>query len=109
TQQLPVEDRLSLSKEFAVNEIAILMGGRIAEEIIFNQKTTGAGNDIERATELARQMVCEWGMSDKMGPLTFGKKEGEPFLGREMAGGKDYSEATAIDIDKEVRELVTYN
>ena len=109
TQQLPAEDRLNLSKEFAVNQIAILMGGRIAEEIIFNQKTTGAGNDIERATELARQMVCEWGMSDKMGPLTFGKKEGEPFLGREMASGKDYSEATAIDIDKEVRELVTYN
>ncbi|MBS2031570.1 MAG: ATP-dependent zinc metalloprotease FtsH [Deltaproteobacteria bacterium] len=109
TQQLPAEDRLNLSKEFAVNQIAILMGGRIAEEIIFNQKTTGAGNDIERATELARQMVCEWGMSDKMGPLTFGRKEGEPFLGREMASGKDYSEATAIDIDKEVRELVTYN
>jgi len=109
TQQLPVEDRLSLTKDFAVNQIAILMGGRLAEEILFNQKTTGAGNDIERATELARQMVCEWGMSDKMGPLTFGKKEGEPFLGREMAGGKDYSEATAIDIDKEVRELVTYN
>jgi cell division protease FtsH len=109
TQQLPVEDRLNITKEFAVNQIAILMGGRIAEEIVFNQKTTGAGNDIERATELARQMVCEWGMSDRMGPLTFGKKEGEPFLGREMSAGKDYSEATAIDIDKEVRELVTYN
>jgi cell division protease FtsH len=109
TQQLPTEDRLNLTKEFATNQISILMGGRIAEEIVFNQKTTGAGNDIERATELAKQMVCEWGMSDRMGPLTFGKKEGEPFLGREMAGGKDYSEATAIDIDKEVRELVTYN
>jgi cell division protease FtsH len=109
TQQLPVEDRLSLSKEFATNEIAILMGGRLAEEIVFNQKTTGAGNDIERATDLARRMVCEWGMSDRMGPLTFGRKEGEPFLGREMTGTKDYSEATAIDIDREVRELVTFN
>jgi cell division protease FtsH len=109
TQQLPAEDRLSLSKEYATNRIAILMGGRIAEEIVFNEKTTGAGNDIEQATDLARRMVCEWGMSDSMGPLTFGRKEAEPFLGREMSGTKDYSESTAIEIDHEVRDLVTKN
>src|SRR5690606_36089808 len=82
TQQLPVEDRLSLSKEYALNRIAVLMGGRIAEELAFDgQKTTGAGNDIEVATDMARSMVCEWCMSDKLGPLAFGKKQGEVFLG----------------------------
>ena len=81
------------------------MGGRIAEEMFLNQMTTGAGNDIERATELARKMVCEWGMSE-LGPLTFGKKEEQIFLGREIAQHRDYSEATAIKIDEEVQKLV---
>src|SRR5206468_9978341 len=84
TQQLPAEDRLSYWKEWAENRIDICLGGRIAEELIFGQMTTGAGNDIEKATELARKMVCEWGMSEKMGPLTFGHKEEQPFLGRDM-------------------------
>jgi cell division protease FtsH len=86
--------------------VAILMGGRLAEEITFGQKTTGAGNDIEVATNLARSMVCEWGMS-QMGPLAFGKKEGEVFLGREMATAHNYSEQTALEIDAEVRRIVT--
>jgi cell division protease FtsH len=91
------------------NNIAILMGGRAAEEIVLNFMTTGAGNDIERATELARKMVCEWGMSEKMGPLTFGRKEQEIFLGREISQHRDYSEHTAVEIDQEVRRLVTEN
>jgi cell division protease FtsH len=107
TQQLPQEDRLNINQEFALNQVAILMGGRIAEEITFGQKTTGAGNDIEVATNLARSMVCEWGMSDKMGPLAFGKKEGEVFLGRDMASVQTYSEQTAREIDTEVRRIVT--
>jgi cell division protease FtsH len=107
TQQLPEEDRLSINLEYALNQIAILMGGRLAEELVFSQKTTGAGNDIERATELARRMVCEWGMSEKMGPLAFGKKEGEVFLGREMGSVQTYSEQTARDIDAEVHRIVT--
>jgi len=106
TQQLPVEDRLSMSKSFAEKQLAILMGGRIAEELIFNQLTTGAGNDIEVATDIARRMVCEWGMSEKLGPLTFGKKEEQVFLGREIAQHRDYSEQTAIEIDGEVRRIV---
>ncbi|HEU4383596.1 MAG TPA: ATP-dependent zinc metalloprotease FtsH [Anaeromyxobacteraceae bacterium] len=107
TQQLPQEDRLNINQQFALNQIAILMGGRIAEEIVFEQKTTGAGNDIEQATHLARSMVCEWGMSERMGPLAFGKKEGEVFLGREMAAVQTYSEQTARDIDAEVHRIVT--
>src|SRR5574341_1749101 len=107
TQQLPQEDRLNINQQFALNQIAILMGGRIAEEIAFDQKTTGAGNDIEQATHLARAMVCEWGMSEKLGPLAFGKKEGEVFLGREMGAVQTYSEQTAQDIDAEVRRIVT--
>jgi cell division protease FtsH len=106
TQQLPTEDRLSYSKDWAQNRIAICLGGRIAEEIIFGQQTTGAGNDIEKATELARKMVCEWGMSEKMGPLTFGKKEEQIFLGRELSQRVDYSEDTARAIDAEVKRLV---
>jgi len=107
TQQLPEEDRLNINQEFATNQIAILMGGRVAEEIVFGQKTTGAGNDIEQATNMARAMVCEWGMSDRMGPLAFGKKEGEVFLGRDMASTQTYSEQTAREIDAEVRRIVT--
>jgi cell division protease FtsH len=106
TQQLPMEDRLNINQEFALNQVAILMGGRIAEEITFDQKTTGAGNDIEVATNLARSMVCEWGMSEKMGPLAFGKKEGEVFLGREMGSVQTFSEQTARDIDAEVSRIV---
>jgi cell division protease FtsH len=106
TQQLPEEDRLNINQEFALNQIAILMGGRVAEEITFGQKTTGAGNDIEQATNMARAMVCEWGMSERMGPLAFGKKEGEVFLGRDMASTQTYSEQTAREIDSEVRRIV---
>jgi cell division protease FtsH len=106
TMQLPVDDRHNYYKNYLDTQIAILMGGRIAEEIFLNQMSTGAGNDIERATELARKMVCEWGMSD-LGPLTFGKKEEQIFLGREIAQHRDYSEATAIQIDEEVRKMVS--
>ena len=106
TMQLPIEDKHSYSRESLLNRIAVLMGGRAAEEIIFNSKTTGAGNDIERATEIARKMVCEWGMSEKLGPVTFGKKDEQIFLGREMASHKNYSEATAVEIDGEIRHIV---
>jgi cell division protease FtsH len=109
TMQLPVDDRHSYSKEFLYNNLAILMGGRVAEELVFKQITTGAGNDIERATDLARKMVCEWGMSDELGPLTFGKKDEEIFLGREIATRRDYSEDIALKIDSEVKRLVTEN
>jgi cell division protease FtsH len=109
TQTLPTEDRVNMDKTKAENSIAFLMGGRVAEELIFNQKTTGAGNDIERATELARKMVCEWGMSDVLGPLTFGQKEQSIFLGREISQHRDYSEQTAQTIDREVRDIVERN
>jgi cell division protease FtsH len=105
TMQLPIDDRHNYYKNYLETEIAILMGGRIAEEIFLGQMSTGAGNDIERATDMARKMVCEWGMSD-LGPLTFGKKEEQIFLGREIAQHRDYSEDTAIKIDQEVRKLV---
>ena len=109
TQTLPMEDRVSLTKDRAENSIAFLMGGRLAEELVLNQKTTGAGNDIERATDLARRMVCEWGMSDVLGPLSFGKKEEAIFLGREISQHRDYSEQTAQTIDREVRDIVERN
>jgi cell division protease FtsH len=109
TMQLPTDDRYSYSKDYLYNNIAILLGGRVAEELVLNHTTTGAGNDIERATDLARKMVCEWGMSDKMGPLTFGKKEEEIFLGREIAKHRDYSEHTAVEIDDEVKRLIFEN
>ena len=105
TQQLPTEDKYSYSKRYLEAMLAVLMGGRIAEEVFLNELTTGAGNDIERATGMARKMVCEWGMSD-LGPVTFGKKEQEIFLGREFAQHGDFSEATAIEIDKEVRRIL---
>jgi cell division protease FtsH len=105
TMQLPIDDKHNYTKEYLETEIAIMMGGRIAEEMFLNQMSTGAGNDIERATDMARKMVCEFGMSD-LGPLTFGKKEEQIFLGREIAQHRDYSEATAIKIDEEVRRLV---
>jgi cell division protease FtsH len=109
TQQLPTDDRYTQNRLFCENSVAILMGGRAAEEIVFDQPTTGAGNDIERATELARRMVCEWGMSQKMGPLAFGKKEEMIFLGREIAQHADYSEDTAREIDAEVKRIVLEN
>jgi len=109
TQQLPQDDRHTYSRDYLVDSIAILMGGRVAEELVFNQRTTGASNDIERATQMARRMVCEWGMSEKMGPLSFGKREEQIFLGREIAQHRDYSEATAIRIDEEVRTIVEEN
>ena len=105
TMQLPIDDKHNYTKEYLETEIAIMMGGRIAEEMFLNQMSTGAGNDIERATELARKMGCEFGMSD-LGPLTFGKKEEQIFLGREIAQHRDYSEATAVKIDDEVRRIV---
>src|SRR5450432_2096232 len=105
TMQLPTDDRHNYYKNYLETQIAIMMGGRIAEEMFLNQMSTGAGNDIERATDMARKMVCEWGMSE-LGPLTFGKKEEQIFLGREIAQHRDYSEDTAIKIDQEVRKLV---
>jgi cell division protease FtsH len=107
TQQLPAEDRLSVTAEYATNQIAIMMGGRVAEEIVFKHKTTGAGNDIERATDLARSMVTEWGMSDAFGPLNFAGSKGEVFLGRDMSTGSNTSEDTAMKIDAEIRRIVT--
>jgi len=107
TTQLPADDRHTLSREFLEGRIAVAMGGRLAEEIFLSTRTTGAGNDIEHATELARKMVCEWGMSENLGPLTFGKKDEAIFLGRELAQHKDYSESTAILIDREVKRIVT--
>jgi cell division protease FtsH len=107
TMQLPVDDRHNYTREYLKTDLAILMGGRLAEELFLNQMSTGAGNDIERATEMARKMVCEWGMSD-LGPLTFGKKEEQIFLGREISQHRDYSEDTAIKIDGEVRKLVNF-
>jgi cell division protease FtsH len=109
TMQLPVDDKHNYTREYLNDQIAILMGGRIAEEITMDGMTTGAGNDLERSTELARKMVCEWGMSDAMGPLTFGKKEEQIFLGREIAQHQDYSEDTAIRIDHEIKRFVTAN
>jgi cell division protease FtsH len=106
TQQLPVDEKHTYPREYLLNNIVILLGGRAAEELILKDFTTGAGNDIERATALARKMVCEWGMSDEMGPLSYGKKEEQIFLGREFATHKDYSEETAKKIDKEVSRIV---
>jgi cell division protease FtsH len=106
TMQLPLDDKHTYSRHFLEAQLAILMGGRVAEETFLNQMTTGAGNDIEQATELSRRMVCEWGMSEEMGPLTFGKKEEQIFLGREIAQHRDYSEDTAVRIDDQVSRLV---
>ena len=109
TQQLPLEDRYTYSRTYLEANLRVLMGGRVAEEIVFGsgQMTTGAGNDLERSTELARKMVCEWGMSEAMGPLTFGKREESIFLGKEFARHQDYSEATAVQIDEEIRVFVS--
>ncbi|MEJ2684228.1 MAG: ATP-dependent zinc metalloprotease FtsH [Candidatus Sulfobium sp.] len=106
TQQLPIDDRYTYSKDYLLKTLQVLMGGRVAEELALKHMTTGAGNDIERATDLARKMVTEWGMSEKLGPLTFGKKDEQIFLGREIAQHKDYSEKTAVEIDEEVKRIV---
>jgi cell division protease FtsH len=107
TQQLPIDERHTYSRDYLLDNITILLGGRAAEELVLNHRTTGAGNDIERATEIARKMVCEWGMSDKLGPLNFGKKEEHIFLGKEIGRQRDFSEETAQDIDAELRRMVT--
>lgn len=106
TQQLPIDERHTYSKEYLVNNIVILLGGRAAEQLVLFHETTGAGNDIERVTKLARKMICEWGMSDRMGPLSYGKDEEHIFLGREIAKHRDFSEKTAQDIDDELKNLV---
>ncbi len=106
TQQVPLDDRHTYSREYLVGDLAVFFGGRAAEELVLGSITTGAGNDIERATELARKMVCEWGMSEKLGPMTFGKKDEEIFLGRDFTQRVDYSETTAVQIDAEVRRLL---
>jgi cell division protease FtsH len=109
TQQLPTNEMHTYPREYLMNNIAILLGGRAAEEIVMKDFTTGSGNDIERATEISRKMVCEWGMSETMGPLSYGKKEDQIFLGREFATHKDYSEETAKKIDEEVSRIVYSN
>ncbi len=106
TQQLPLDDRYTYSSDYLMTRLAMMFGGRAAEEIVFGHVTTGAGDDIEKATELARKMVCEWGMSENLGPIAFGHKEEQIFLGRDIARHKDYSEQTAIDIDREVHRFV---
>jgi cell division protease FtsH len=106
THYLPMDERHTYSRDYCLGVLARMMGGRAADELVFGQKTTGAGNDIEQATALARKMVCEWGMSEALGPLTYGKKEELVFLGREISSHKDYSEQTAVLIDNEVRNLV---
>lgn len=107
TQQVPLDDRHTWSREYILDRLAIMFGGRVAEELVLGHMTTGAGDDIEKATELARRMVCEWGMSDRLGPMTFGKKEEQIFLGRDFTQIKDYSEKTAIEIDTEVRGIIS--
>ena len=109
TQQLPTDDKHNYSRDYLNDQIAILLGGRIAEELTQDNITSGAGNDLDRATELSRKMVCEWGMSDKLGPLTFGKKEEQIFLGRDFSQQSDYSQETAMQIDQEVKWIVTQN
>jgi cell division protease FtsH len=107
TQQLPMDEKHTYPRQYLLNNLAVLMGGRVAEELVLDEMTSGAGNDIEQATETARKMVCHWGMSEKLGPLSFGQKDEQIFLGREFAQHKDYSEETAVLIDGEIREFVT--
>jgi cell division protease FtsH len=105
TMQLPLDDKHTYTRDYLETQLAIMMGGRAAEEIFLNHMTTGAGNDIEQATELARRMVCEFGMSD-LGPLAFGKNQQEIFLGRDLSTHRDFSEDTALKIDAEVKRFV---
>jgi len=106
TQQLPIEDRLNLTRTYVLGKIAVLMGGRIAEELMFNELSTGAGMDIHTATDLARRMVCEWGMDEKVGPLYLADRQEMVFLGRDIGQAKEYSEKTAELIDAEVKEII---
>ena len=106
TQQLPMDEKHTYPREYLLNNLVILFGGRVAEELVLEHTTTGAGNDIEKATDLARRMVCEWGMSEKLGPMTFGKKEEEIFLGRDFTQKVDYSKSTAVEIDAEIRRII---
>ena len=106
TQQLPMDEKHTYPREYLLTNLVILFGGRVAEELVLEHMTTGAENDIEKATDLARRMVCEWGMSEKLGPMTFGKKEGEIFLGRDFTQKADYSQSTGIEIDAEVRRII---
>lgn len=109
TQQLPIEDKYTHSRSYLNDTIKVLLGGRAAEEIIYNERTSGAGNDLERVTEIAHKMVCEWGMSELVGPVTFGKADEQIFLGKEMAKSKVYSEGTAQLIDQEIKRIVNTN
>ena len=106
TMQLPVEDRYSYNRDYLLNNIAVLFGGRIAEELFMNQMTTGASNDFKRATEMARRMVTEWGMTDALGPMVYGENEGEVFLGRQVTTHQNMSEETMKAVDKEVRVII---
>jgi cell division protease FtsH len=106
TQQLPEDEKYTYAAKHLLNNLVILFGGRVAEELVFEQITTGAGNDIEKATDLAHRMVCEWGMSEKLGPMTFGKKDQEIFLGRDFTQREGYSKNTAIEIDAEIRRII---
>jgi cell division protease FtsH len=106
TQQLPIDEKHTYPKGYLLDNIAVMMGGRVAEELVLNSQTTGAGNDIERSTDIARKMVCEWGMSENLGPLAYGQQEEQIFLGREFAQHRDYSEETARRIDNEIRSIV---
>ena len=106
TMQLPMDEKYTHAKGYLLNSIAILFGGRVAEKLVYDEITTGAGNDIERASQLARKMVCEWGMSEELGPLAYGKKEEHIFLGREIAQHRDYSEDTAQRIDAAVKQII---
>ena len=106
TQQLPSEDRYMLTRDYLLKTIAVLLSGRAAEEIIYDERTAGAGNDLERATEMARKMVTEWGMSEKVGPIRLAQKEGAVFLGKDMSSRTDYSEATSLEVDSEIKEII---
>ena len=106
TEQLPEEDRHNLSKAYLLNRISVMVGGRAAEEEVFTDVTSGAGDDLKNASQLARRMVCQWGMSEKLGLMVFKKGEPHPFLGRELTEDRDYSEATAQVIDAEVKEIL---
>jgi cell division protease FtsH len=106
TEQLPEEDRYNLSRTYLLDRIAVMLGGRAAERLVFDDLTSGAGDDLKQATQLARRMVCQWGMSEKLGPVTFRQGEPHPFLGREIAEQRDFSEETARIIDEEVQKIV---
>jgi cell division protease FtsH len=106
TQQLPLDDRYTYTRAYLMTRLAMMFGGRTAEELVFGHMTTGAGDDIEKATELARKMVCEFGMSTELGPMTFGRKDEQVFLGKDLYHQRDYSEHTAVEIDREVRRMI---